>query len=94
MTLDFTSPGVLKVDMTTYVNKMLQEFPEQLDGKTKRPCNKNLYKVDESSSKLDEQKAKIFHTFVMKSMFLCKQARQDVLPGIICLTTRVLDSRL
>ena len=42
MTLDFTSPGVLKVDMTTYVNKMLQEFPEHLDGKTKSPWNENL----------------------------------------------------
>jgi hypothetical protein len=94
MTLDFTSPGVLQVDMMTYVSKMIQEFPEKLDGKTKSPWNENLYKVDETSSKLDEHKAKIFHTFVMKGMFLCKRARQDVLPGIVFLATRVLDSRV
>jgi hypothetical protein len=35
---------------------------------------------------------KIFHTFVMKSMFLCKQARQDVLLSIVFLATRVKES--
>jgi hypothetical protein len=37
MTLDFITPGVLKIDMTTYVKKMLKDFPEDLNGKTKCP---------------------------------------------------------
>jgi hypothetical protein len=32
---------------------------------------------------------KIFHTFVMKGMFLCQQAKQDMVPGIVYLATRV-----
>jgi hypothetical protein len=35
MTLDFTTPRVLKIDMTFYVKKMLEDFPENLSGKTK-----------------------------------------------------------
>lgn len=33
--------------------------------------------------------AKVFHTFVMKGMFLCKRGRQDVQTGIAFLATRV-----
>jgi hypothetical protein len=91
MTLDFTIPGVLQVDMTQYVSKMIEEFPEKLSGNNKCPWNKNLFCVNETSPKLSQEKAKIFHTFVMKGMFLCKRARQDVLPGIVFLATRVKD---
>jgi hypothetical protein len=91
MTLDFTIPGVLQVDMTQYVNKMIEEFPEKLTGNTKCPWSENLFRVDETSPKLSQEKAKILHTFVMKGMFLCKRARQDVLPGIVFLATRVKD---
>jgi hypothetical protein len=91
MTLDFTIPGVLQVDMTQYVKQMLQEFPEKLSGKTRCPWSETLFKVDEKSPKLSEGKRKIFHTFVMKGMFLCKRARQDLLPGIVFFATRVKD---
>ena len=37
MTLDFTIPGVLQVDMTQYVSKMIDKFPERLTGNTKCP---------------------------------------------------------
>ena len=30
----------------------------------------------------------MFHTFVMKGMFLCKRGRQDIQPGIVFLATR------
>jgi hypothetical protein len=89
MTLDFTTPGVLKIDMTSCVKKMIKDFPENLNGKTKCPWSKTMFKVDEESPRLPEDKMKIFHTVVMKGMFLCKRARQDVLPGIVYLATRV-----
>ena len=53
------------------------------------PWNETLFKFDEKSNNLNKNKKKIFHTFVMKRMFLCKRARQDLLPGIVFLTTRV-----
>jgi hypothetical protein len=89
MTLDFTTPGVLKVDMTLYVKKMLEDFLEDLNRKTKCPWSDNFFKVDKMLTRLPEDKTKTFHTFVMKGVFQCKQARQDVLPGIVYLATRV-----
>ena len=89
MTLDFSTTGVLQVDMTQYVKKMLQDFPVKFKGKYKCPWSENLFKVEEISDKLPQDKVKIFHTFVMKGMFLCKRARQDLLPGIVFLASRV-----
>jgi hypothetical protein len=37
MTLDYKTPGVLKVDMTAYVKQMIDKFPEILPGKTRCP---------------------------------------------------------
>ena len=75
--------------MSKYIKKMIEEYPEKLIGKSKCPWSENLFKVEESPPRLSEEKSKIFHTFVMKGMFLCKRARQDLLPGIIFLSTRV-----
>jgi hypothetical protein len=81
MTLDFTTPEVLKINMKSCIKKMLEDFPENLDGKNK--CQMP------TSIKLQKDKMKIFHTFVGKGIFLCKQARQDMLPGIVYFATRV-----
>ena len=82
MILDFSIPGVLQVDMTPYVNSMIEEFPAKLSGKTKTPWNENLFKVDPNAKQLDEERAKVFHTFVMKGVFLCKRGRQDIQPAV------------
>ena len=75
--------------MTQYVDRMIDEFPETIIGNTKCPWTENLFCVEEMSLTLSQEKTKVFHTFVMKGMFLCKRARQDLLPGIVFLTTRV-----
>jgi hypothetical protein len=91
MILDFSIPGVLQVDMVTYVKSMIQDFPEELSGKSKCPWNENLFKVDEKSKKLPHESAKQFHTFVMKGMFLCQRGRQDIKPAIAFLATRMTE---
>jgi hypothetical protein len=70
---------------------MIQEFSEKLSGKSRCPWSKNLFKVDEKSPKLSKERSKIFHTFVIEGMFLCKHARQDMLPGTVFLETKVKD---
>jgi hypothetical protein len=89
MMLNFTTPGVLKVNLTSYVRKMLEDFPIKFKGKSKCPWSENLFKVDETSNNLPQEKIKTFHMFVLKRMFLCKQARQNLLPGIVFLASRV-----
>ncbi len=88
MILDFTEPGVLRIDMRDYVKGMIDNFSEKLSGKTKGPWNENLFKVDESSPKLENEETKFFHTFTMKAMFVCKRGRQDIQPAVAFLSTR------
>ena len=67
--------------MSQHINKMIEGFSGKLTGKFKCPWNKNLFKVDEKSLKLPQKKMKTFHTIVMKRMFSCQHARQDMLPN-------------
>jgi hypothetical protein len=89
MKLDYSTPGVLKVDMTEYIYTMLADFPYKLQGEVNVPWTEKLFKVDETSKKLDDKRRETFHSFVMKAMFLCKRVRLDVQPAISFLASRV-----
>jgi hypothetical protein len=91
MILNFSIPGILQVNMTPYVKSMIEEFPDKLSGKTKTPWNENLFKVDSNSKHLETKQAKVFHTFVMKGMFLCKRGCQDIQPAVAFMVTRVTE---
>jgi hypothetical protein len=88
MVLDYSRPGVLQVDMTKYVKSMIEDFPLKLEGIGTFPWTAKLFTVDTKSKRLDDERASVFHTFVMKGMFLSKRARQDIQPGIAFLATR------
>jgi hypothetical protein len=60
MTLDYTVPGTLKLDMTTYVVKMVEDLPAKIPGITKCPWNKNLFKDNKNAKQLSKEKAEIF----------------------------------
>ncbi|KAG7371066.1 reverse transcriptase RNA-dependent DNA polymerase [Nitzschia inconspicua] len=87
MWLDYTEEGVLQVDMRPYVKSMIEDFPEKI-GTSRNPWTEKLFQTDDKSKKLEKKKAKDFHTFVMKGMFLCKRGRQDIQPAIAFLSTR------
>jgi hypothetical protein len=70
MILDFLIPEVLQVDITPYVKSMIEKFPDKLSAKAKMSWNENLFKVDPTSKHLKTEQAKVFHTFVIKGMFL------------------------
>jgi hypothetical protein len=91
MVLDFSVKGKLRLDMTEYIINMVKDWEKLLGvtlGENKAPWSANLFKVDEKSPPLKTQRREIFHTFVMKGMFVCKRARQDVQPGIVFLSSR------
>ena len=51
----------------------------------------NLFKVNESSEKLNKECSKAFHHIVAKALYITKQARPDLCVAIAFLTTRVRD---
>ena len=91
MRLDYTRNGEVRIDMTDYVKKMLQEFPEEdLKGpEVSTPWNENLFKVHPSSPKLSQEKADQFHTVTAQGLFACKRGRPDISPAVSFFTTRV-----
>jgi hypothetical protein len=72
MILDFNTPGAMKLDMKYYIENMVEEFPFKIKSIKTTPWTDKLFKVNDASKDLNEEKKAVFHTFVMKSMFLCK----------------------
>jgi hypothetical protein len=90
MELDYQKQGVLKVNMTKFVENMINKFPVKLGKKdvAKTPAGDNLFNLG-TGAKLDMKKSEIFHTFMAKGIFLCKRARPDIQQAISVLCTRV-----
>ena len=89
MILDFSIPGAMKLDMRYYIKQMIEDFPYEIKTIKTNPWTEKLFKVDNESKHLDDERRTSFHTFVMKAMFLCKRARPDVNPVIGFLSSRV-----
>ena len=90
--LDYSTPGVVKIDMTRYIKAMVVDFkyPEELGDKVpKTPAAAHLFEVRDDVEKLDGDKAEEFHHVVAKGLFVCKRARDDIQPTIAFLCTRV-----
>ena len=89
MVLDYSQEDKLRIDMRYYVKDMLEKFPEDVEAIKKAPWSDKLFKVDEKSNILEDSRKAIFHTFVMKAMFLCKRGRPDIGIAICFLASRV-----
>ena len=91
MTLDYSVPGQVSINMSHYVKKMVKEFPqENLKGASvASPWNENLFKVQHDSVPLEKEQAELFHTMTMQGLFLCKHGHLDIAPAIAYLTTWV-----
>ena len=59
MTLDYSVPEQVSIDMSHYVKKMVKEFPqENLKGASvASPWNENLFKVQHDSVHLEKEQA-------------------------------------
>ena len=90
MNLDFSVSGIVKIHMKKHIEEMLKEFPETIpESLRKCPWNEDLFEINPNAKKLGNEKAKAFHTFVAKALFISKRARCDIQPAIAFLTTRV-----
>jgi hypothetical protein len=91
MTLDYTKKGKVKIKMIDYVEKMLADLSEEMDGEAPTPAANHLFTVDEDSPTVDEKKGQFFHTYVAKTLFLCKRARPDLQTAVSFMCKRVKD---
>ena len=91
MTLDYSVPGKVMVDMVDYVKAMIDEYPLDLKKSVSSCANADLFK-DKEGDKLESLKAECLHTFVAKALFLMKRARPDLQTAVSYLCTRVRSS--
>ena len=92
MILDYSTPGVVKIDMTRYIKAMVEDFKYQDELGSmvpKTPAAAHLLEVQEEVEKLDGDKAEEFHHVVAKGLFVSKRSRDDIQPTIAFLCTRV-----
>ena len=89
MKLDYCEQGKVKTDMTDYLKKIMEGLPDKYQGEAITPAANHLFEVNETVGNLSERYAQEFHTTVDKLLFLCKQARPDILTGVDFLTTQV-----
>ena len=90
MILDFSEKGLMIVDMTDYVAKMVDTFPHKLKktDTALTPAAENLYGPSKGKP-LDAERAQVFHTWTAKGLFVSKRGRMDIHPTVAGLCTRV-----
>ena len=89
MNLNFKNKGKLQIGMTEYIKESVSMRPEPLNRTVKTPAEEYLLKVNPDAEKLDEKKAKLFHTLTARNLFSAKRARGDTLLVTAFYTTRV-----
>ena len=89
MTLDFSEPGKVKVSMLDYIEHMLEELLESMDGTVTTPAGDNLFTIcpDNERVLLDEKDNDLFHHNTAKLLFLSQRAHPDVQLAVSFLTT-------
>ncbi len=78
MEMDYSQPGKLKINMTKYIEGVIENFKYKDKIQTKKvatPAADYLFKVNNNAKKLDYKRAEEFHTTVAKCLFVCKRAR-------------------
>ena len=58
MTLDYSVPGQVSIDMSNYIKKMVKEFSQEIlkGASVALPWNENLFKVQHESVPLEKNK--------------------------------------
>lgn len=88
-TFNFSEEGAVKITMKDYINKMLDEVPDNMGGKKATPGGKHLFMVSNKPKLLDEVDANIFHQHTAKLLFLSKRAQPDLHTAVAFLTTQI-----
>ena len=89
MILDFNSPGVLEIDMSDYIQVILQDTPSNLRGTSMVPAAKHLFTTRHDAPKINPQEQEIFHHLTMQLMYLSQCGRPDIRTAVAFLSSRV-----
>ena len=90
MNLDFRTKGEVRIDMEHYIDMMLHDAPEDMDGVSNTPAPAHLFKTNSVDPKLlDDKKKKLFVHLVMQGLYLSQRGRPDIRTAISFLCGRL-----
>jgi hypothetical protein len=90
MTIDYSEDGKVKFIMSDYVQGILDEAPDDMDGTAVTSAASNLFTVRTDTDKLDDGDTDTYHHLTAKLLYLCKWAQPDLETAVAFLTTRVI----
>ena len=90
MILDYSSKGKVIVNMTKYVEDLINGFPIKFKKEqvALTPAGEKLFEIGQGK-RLEDKRREIFHSTVAKGLFLAKRGRPDIQQTIALLCTRV-----
>jgi hypothetical protein len=90
MKIEFDQRGSVKFDMIPYIDKIINDFPEQITGHTSSPAADHLFTVRPATKAklLPEDQATAFNHTTAQLLFLSR-VRRDIQTTVAFLTTRV-----
>ncbi len=88
MVFDYQERGKVKINMTSYIKDILDEFPTDLKktDTARMPAADDLFDEGQGEE-LNMDRKEAFHRVVAKGLFVSKRARPDIHPTITTLCT-------
>ena len=92
MTLDFSVKGECHVLQGAHIEDIMSAFPEKLDGaKVLTPASNALFKRG-TGKFLSVEEREVFHSIVVKCLYVSNRSRTDISPTVSILCGRVRDA--
>lgn len=89
MDMEFAD-GEVKISMNGHLDKAIEDFPEEITGKSATPAGDHLFKVrEEGAVPLDKDMADAFHHSTAQLLFISNRVRRDIQTPISFLAKRV-----
>lgn len=90
MVIDYSTPKKVHIKMTNYVEQIINEAPDWMNGIAPTPAANHLFTINDTNPcHLSESDAEYFHHAVAQLLFLCKRSRPDIQTAVSFLCTRV-----
>ena len=82
MRITFNKNGTVSIEMSDYIIEVLQDFTDKLNKSATSPARPNLFEIHYGSPLLSEKRCEVFHSLVMKLMWMSQRCRLDISTAI------------
>lgn len=89
MTLDFSKPGKFIINMKKYLNEMMGDLPDDMNGEGTSPAAEHLFKTRDNAHKLPMEQIDMIHRVTAQLLFVCKRGCPDIQTAVSFQCTRV-----